>query len=111
MIIMGKSKSFIKSQAKLFVLLFIKQFTVPLIIIAVIMSLGTYFTDILDIGEKNKDTVDMKSELAYYNQTYDENATNSLITSAWDYVTGVFSTTELKWPLPGRTYISSNYRT
>ena len=59
-------KKRIKQKVIGFLLMLIKPFIVPIIIVVVILALACSITDILYIGFNNEDKVDMKKEMKYY---------------------------------------------
>ena len=61
-----KAKNFLKKKIKTAIILILKPLIVPIIIISIIFLFVCYITDILYLGDKHKDKVDMKEEVKYY---------------------------------------------
>ena len=86
-----------------FVLMIIKPFIVPIIIIVILLSIACSITDILYIGFNNEDKVDMKKELAYYNTEYKKDEAKNFFESVWEFVEKIFGggemTDKTDWPV------------
>lgn len=88
-------------------LIVIKPFIIPLLIIAIFISLVSSITDILYIAFDNDDKVDMKKELAYYDTDYekskDKDEVKGFFQSVWDFVDKIFGGGEMSeetdWPV------------
>ena len=88
-------------------LIIIKPFIVPILIIAVFISLISSITDILYLAFDNDDKVDIKKELAYYDTDYEKNKdkdeVKGFFKSVWDFVEKIFGgkeiSTETEWPV------------
>ena len=104
-----------KKKAKVagFVLLLIKPFIVPIIIIAVIVGLVCSLTDMLYIVFNNEDEIDVKSELAYYDTEYEKEEMTDFFSSVWDFVAKIFGSGEIvdntEWPVDGHYTITSYF--
>lgn len=82
-------------------LLLIKPLIVPIIIISILLTVASYITDILYISFNNKDKIDLKEELEYYNAEYEENKFKKFFDSVWVFIEGIF-TDEADWPVKRR---------
>lgn len=90
----------------------IKPFIVPILIIAIFISLISGITDILYIAFDNDDKVDMKKELAYYDTDYekekDKTEVKGFFSSVWDFVDKIFGGGEIAeetdWPVVRTLY-------
>jgi len=82
-------------------LLLIKPLIVPIIIISILLTVASYITDILYISFNNKDKIDLKEELEYYNAEYEENKFEKFFDSVWAFIEGIF-TDEADWPVKRR---------
>ena len=71
---MNKKKTNNKVKNKILSVAFIiiKPFIVPILILAVFISLISSITDILYIAFDNDEKIDMKKELAYYDTNYEK---------------------------------------
>lgn len=100
---MRNKKKSIKKAIIGFALLLIKPLIVPLIIIAILLTVASYITDILYISFNNKDKIDLKEELAYYNTEYEEKQFKKFFESVWVFIKGIF-TDIADWPVKRRIY-------
>lgn len=82
-------------------LLLIKPLIIPIIIISILLTVASYITDILYISFNNKDKIDLKEELEYYNAEYEENQFQKFFDSVWAFIEGIF-TDEADWPVKRR---------
>ena len=100
-----KTKEFFKKKIKTAVILLIKPFIVPILIISIIFLLVCYITDILYLGDKYKDEIDISKELKYYtDEEYTEEDSKSLLESVGDFLDGIFGVEILgnaDWPVEG----------
>lgn len=109
MMLMIKKKVQNKAKKKVIqvALIVIKPFIIPLLIIAILISLISSITDILYIAFDNDDKVDMKKELAYYDTDYekskDKDEVKGFFQSVWDFVDKIFGGGEMSeetdWPV------------
>ena len=109
MMLMIKKKVQNKAKKKIIqvALIVIKPFIIPLLIIAIFISLISSITDILYIAFDNDDKVDMKKELAYYDTDYekskDKDEVKGFFQSVWDFVDKIFGGGEMSektdWPV------------
>lgn len=109
MMLMIKKKAQNKAKKKIIqvALIVIKPFIIPLLIIAIFISLISSITDILYIAFDNDDKVDMKKELAYYDTDYekskDKDEVKGFFQSVWDFVDKIFGGGEISeetdWPV------------
>lgn len=109
MMLMIKKKAQNKAKKKIIqvALIVIKPFIIPLLIIAILISLISSITDILYIAFDNDDKVDMKKELAYYDTDYekskDKDEVKGFFQSVWDFVDKIFGGGEMSeetdWPV------------
>ena len=109
MMLMIKKKVQNKAKKKIIqvALIVIKPFIIPLLIIAIFISLISSITDILYIAFDNDDKIDMKKELAYYDTDYekskDKNEVKGFFQSVWDFVDKIFGGGEMSeepdWPV------------
>ena len=109
MMLMIKKKAQNKAKKKIIqvALIVIKPFIIPLLIIAIFISLISSITDILYIAFDNDDKVDMKKELAYYDTDYekskDKDEVKGFFQSVWDFVDKIFGGGEMSeetdWPV------------
>lgn len=109
MMLMIKKKTQNKAKKKIIqvALIVIKPFIIPLLIIAILISLISSITDILYIAFDNDDKVDMKKELAYYDTDYekskDKDEVKGFFQSVWDFVDKIFGGGEMSeetdWPV------------
>ncbi|MBP3254980.1 MAG: hypothetical protein J6M60_00600 [Clostridia bacterium] len=91
-------KSYLKGKIKrkiisvIFVI--IKPFIIPILIILILLALISSITDVLYISFDNDDKVDMKTELAYYNTSYEKTRDKKEVTgffdSVWEFVDKLF---------------------
>lgn len=106
--IQQQAENFIKKKIRTAVLMLLKPLIVPILIITIIFLLVCYITDILFLGDKHKDKVDMNSELKYYTaKDYTEEDSKSLFESVEEFLNGIFGTkTEIidnaDWPVVGK---------
>ena len=109
MMLMIKKKAQNKAKKKIIqvALIVIKPFIIPLLIIAILISLISSITDILYIAFDNDDKIDMKKELAYYDTDYekskDKNEVKGFFQSVWDFVDKIVGGGEMSeetdWPV------------
>lgn len=107
-----KSKNKIKNKILGIALIIMKPFIVPILIIAVFISLISGITDILYVSFDNDEKIDMKKELAYYDTNYekdrDKEEVKGFFTSVWDFVDKIFGggemTDETDWPVVRTLY-------
>lgn len=96
-------KKRIKQKVIGFLLMLIKPFIVPIIIVVVILALACSITDILYIGFNHEDKVDMKKELAYYDTEYKKDEMKGFFQSVWEFVEKIFGDGEMSeetdWPV------------
>lgn len=67
-----KTKNKVKNKILSVAFIIIKPFIVPILILAVFISLISSITDILYIAFDNDEKIDMKKELAYYDTNYEK---------------------------------------
>lgn len=104
---MNKTRSKVKKKVIGVALMIIKSFIIPLLIIAIFITLLSGITDILYIAFDNDDKIDMKKELAYYDTDYDKSRdkeeVKGFFSSVWDFVDKIFGgreiTEETDWPV------------
>lgn len=111
---MNKKKTNNKVKNKILSVAFIiiKPFIVPILILAVFISLISSITDILYIAFDNDEKIDMKKELAYYDTNYekdrDKEEVKGFFASVWDFVDKIFGegemTDETDWPVVRTLY-------
>lgn len=107
-----KSKNKIKNKILGIALIIMKPFIVPILIIAVFISLISGITDILYVSFDNDDKIDMKKELAYYDTDYeksrDKEEVKGFFTSVWEFVDKIFGGGEIAdetdWPVVRTLY-------
>ena len=109
MMLMIKEKLQNKAKKKIIhiALIVVKPFIIPLLIVAIFISLISSITDILYIAFDNDDKVDMKKELAYYDTNYekskDKDEVKGFFQSVWDFVDKIFGGGEMSeetdWPV------------
>ena len=96
-----------------FVLILIKPFIVPILIVAIICGLVCTLTDMLYIVFNNEDKIDMKEELAYYNTEYEKEEMTDFFSSVWDFVAKIFGGGEIadytEWPVKKYYTITSYF--
>lgn len=98
-------KKRIKQKVIGFLLMLIKPFIVPIIIVVVILALACSITDILYIGFNNEDKVDMKKEMKYYDaeKEYEREEMKNFFSSVWEFVEKIFGggemSEETEWPV------------
>ena len=98
-------KKRIKQKVIGFLLMLIKPFIVPIIIVVVILALACSITDILYIGFNNEDKVDMKKEMKYYDaeKEYEREEMKNFFSSVWEFVEKIFGGGEMSeetdWPV------------
>ena len=98
-------------------LVVIKPFIVPILIILIFIALVSSITDILYISFSNDDKIDIKKELAYYNTQYEKEKNKQEIkeffTSVWDFVDKIFGGREMSdetdWPVEKHYTITSEF--
>ena len=101
-----KTKNKVKNKILSVAFIIIKPFIVPILILAVFISLISSITDILYIAFDNDEKIDMKKELAYYDTNYekdrDKEEVKGFFASVWDFVDKIFGggemTDETDWP-------------
>ena len=89
------------------VLLVIKPFIVPIIIITFLLAMICSITDILYIAFNNEDKVDINRELAYYQVKYEKNEMKEFFSSVWGFVQNLFGNGILgrtEWPVKRTLY-------
>ena len=88
-----------------FVLILIKPFIVPILIVAIIWGLVCTLTDMLYVVFNNEDKIDMKEELAYYDTEYEKEEMTDFFSSVWNFVAKIFGGGEIadytEWPVDG----------
>lgn len=103
-------KKRIKQKVIGFLLMLIKPFIVPIIIVVVILALACSITDILYIGFNNEDKVDMKKEMKYYDaeKEYEREEMKNFFSSVWEFVEKIFGGGEMSeetdWPVVRTLY-------
>ena len=102
-----KAKNFLKKKIKTAIILILKPLIVPIIIISIIFLLVCYITDILYLGDKHKDKVDMKEEVKYYyaDEEYTEEDSKTFFESVADFLDSIFGVEILgnaDWPVVGK---------
>ena len=87
-----QAKNFLKRKIKTAIILVLKPLIVPIIIISIIFLLVCYITDILYLGDKHKDKVDMKEEVKYYyaDEEYTEEDSKTFFESVADFLDSIF---------------------
>lgn len=101
-----QAKNFIKKKIRNAIILMLKPFLVPIIIIVIILLLVCYITDILYLGDKHKDEVNMTEEVKYYtDKEYTEEDSKSLFESVAEFLDKIFGTEivdNADWPVVGK---------
>lgn len=96
-----------------FVLILIKPFIVPILIVAIICGLVCTLTDMLYVVFNNEDKIDMKEELAYYDTEYEKEEMTDFFSSVWNFVAKIFGGGEIadytEWPVDGYYTITSYF--
>ena len=94
-----KTKNKVKNKILSVAFIIIKPFIVPILILAVFISLISSITDILYIAFDNDEKIDMKKELAYYDTNYekdrDKEEVKGFFASVWDFVDKIFGGGEM----------------
>lgn len=99
-----QAKNFLKRKIKTAIILILKPFIVPTILISIIFLFVCYITDILYLGDKNKDKVDMKEEVKYYysEKEYTEEDSKTFFESVAEFLDSIFGVEILgnaDWPV------------
>lgn len=105
--IKNKAENKIKKKTIGLVLIILKPFIVPMLIIAIFISLISSITDILYIVFDNDDKIDIKKELSYYDTDYDKTRdkeeVKGFFASVWDFVGKILGGGEMAeetdWPV------------
>ena len=101
------NKKYKQSKVIGLVLLVIKPFIFPIIIIIYLLALICSITDILYIAFNNEEKVDINSELAYYQVKYEKNEMQGFFSSVWEFVQNIFGNGILgqtEWPVKRTLY-------
>lgn len=102
-----QAKNFLKRKIKTAIILILKPLIIPIIIISIIFLFVCYITDILYLGDKNKDKVDMKEEVKYYysEKEYTDEDSKTFFESVADFLDSIFGVEILgnaDWPVVGK---------
>jgi len=97
----------IKKKVKKAVFIFIKPFIIPIIILIIFLMIISSITDVLYIAFDNDDEIDMTSELAYYDTSYekerDKDEVKGFFRSVFEFVDMFFGGGEMSeetdWPV------------
>lgn len=106
-VIKSYAKGKVKKKVVSVILIIIKPFIIPILIILIFLALISSITDVLYIAFDNDDKVDMKKELAYYNTSYekarDQKEVKGFFESVWEFVDKLFGgggmSFETDWPV------------
>lgn len=106
-----QAKNQIKKRMFSLVLLIIKPFIIPILIVTLLIFLCCYITDIFYIGTNEKYEKEFKTELKYYTaEEYTEEEKKGFFESIGEFLAGIFKKKiDSDWPVPGYTYISSHF--
>lgn len=86
-----QTKKIIIRNIKAIAISLLRPLLVPIIIIIILFLLVCYITDILSLGEKHKDKVDMAKEIKYYTEKeYTEEDSKTFLESVQDFLDSIF---------------------
>lgn len=107
------TKNKMKKKIITFILLIIKPFIIPIIIIAITFLLIGYITDIFYIGIKNEEKSNMKNEVKYYTaKEYTDEDSKNFFDSVGEFISNIFKKeiiADAEWPVIGSMTISSPF--
>lgn len=91
----------------------LKEFTIPIIIIFLIMFFICYISEIFYLGINNEEKSNMKKEIKYYTtQEYTDEDSKSFFASINDFIANIFESDfaeNADWPVEKEYRISSYY--
>lgn len=106
-------KEKVKSKMIGFIILLIKPFIVPIMIILILLSIACSITDVLYIAFNHDDKIDMKKELKYYDTEYEKNEMKDFFSSVWEFVEKIFGggemTDKTDWPVERTIYNNQQF--
>ena len=87
-----QTKRILRKRITAFAFTLLRPLLVPIIIIIILFLLVCYITDILSLGDKNKDKVDMAKEVKYYysEKEYTDEDSKTLLDSVQDFLDSIF---------------------
>ena len=94
-------------------LILLQPFFVPTILIAILLLLVCYITDIFYIGISNEEESNIKQELKYYTQEeYTKEDCDSFFGSVESFISNLFNretVDDADWPVLGSKKVTSEY--
>jgi len=91
----------------------LKEFTIPIIIIFLIMFFICYISEIFYLGINNEEKSNMKEEIKYYTtEEYTDEDSKTFFASINDFISNLFEgefAENTDWPVEGQYRISSYY--
>lgn len=110
---MQMKTSKVKKELTTILVVLIKPFIIPILMIVILLALVCSITDIFYIAFNNDDKIDMKKEMKYYDteKEYEKEEMKSFFASVWDFVENIFGGGEIAeetdWPVVRTLY---NYK-
>lgn len=98
-------KEMIKRKSIKILLIVIRPFIIPILVICILLALVSSITDVFYIAFNNEDKIDMKNEMKYYDaeKEYEKEEMKGFLASVWDFVEKIFGggemSTETDWPV------------